>query len=222
VEKTFLYHALASGVSGNITLPFHELIEVQAASALPFTGGHSASRVESTRFKHIVSFSSASTITTGSETSEAYNTIATATVEGLNILNVVTADRVVARLASKYLKDTREYAATIAGSHFENLRIAGNPVRVEIPPERLKSPPRSEKVKFGTIAAAIDVEDSWGLELREDGAIHVPEFGDIYLAESIVTACYQSLTMFRVVLGCAVKGMVAGGHVSTDGEPFPP
>ena len=53
MEKTFLYHALASGVSGNITLPFHEVIEVQAASALPFTGGHSASRVESIRFKHI-------------------------------------------------------------------------------------------------------------------------------------------------------------------------
>ncbi|MGO8790093.1 MAG: choice-of-anchor P family protein [Terriglobia bacterium] len=222
MEKTFLYHALASGVSGNITLPFHELIEVHAASALPFTGGHSASRAESFRFKDIISFSSASTITTGSETSDAYNTLATATVEGLNILNLVKADRVVARLASKYSKDSRQHSATIAGSYFENLRIAGNLVQIVIPPERLKSPPRSEKLSFGTLAATIDVEGSCGLELCEDGGIHVPEFGKLYFAESVVTACYQSLTMFRVVLGCAVKGAVVASHVSTDGEPFPP
>jgi hypothetical protein len=222
VEKTFLYHALATGVSGNITLPFQEVIEVKGASALPFTGGYSDSRVESFRYRDIVSFSSASTLTTGSETSESFDTLATATVEGLNIHNVITADRVVARLASKYLKDTRAQSATFAGSHFENLRVAGNRVEIEIPQERLKSPPRSEKIQFGTIAAPIDVEDSCGLELREDGAIYVPGFGRIYFAESVVTPCYQSLTMFRVVLGSAVKGLVAGVHVSTDGEPFPP
>jgi hypothetical protein len=221
VDKTFLYHALASGMSGQITLPFQHVIEVQAASALPFTGGYSASRAEGFRFKDIISFSSASTITTGSETSEAFNTLATATVEGLNILNVVTADRVVARLASKYSKETRKHSATFAGSYFENLRIAGNRVEIKIPPERLNSPPRSEKVQFGSIAATIDVEDGCGLELREGGAIHVSELGRFYFAESVVTACYQSLTMFRVVLGCAVKGFVTCCQASTNGEGMP-
>ena len=148
MEKTFLYHALASGVSGNITLPFHELIEVHAASALPFTGGHSASRAESFRFKDIISFSSASTITTGSETSDAYNTLATATVEGLNILNLVKADRVVARLASKYSKDSRQHSATIAGSYFENLRIAGNLVADCDSPGTVKIPPAVREAQF--------------------------------------------------------------------------
>jgi len=221
MELAFLYHALATGVSGHITLPFQQLIEVQAPSALPFTGGHSASRVERFGCGNIVSFSSASTATTGSESRGSFHTLATATVEGLNILNVVTADRVVARLASKYSKDTGDQSATIAGSHFVNLRIAGYPVEVEIDPDRLKSSRRSEKTQFGTFATAIDVEDCSGLELLEDGAIHLPEFGRIYLAETVVTACYQSITMFRVVLGCAVEGSVAAAHASTNGEAMP-
>lgn len=221
MDQVFLYHALASGVSGHITLPFQEVIQVQAPSALPFTGGYSASRAEGFRYKDILSFSFASTVSTGSESSHFFNTLATATVEGLNIFDVVTADRVVARLASKYSKDTGEQSSTFAGSHFENLRIAGYPVEVEIDPERLKSARRSDRARFGTFAAPIDLEGCWGLERLDDGAIHLPEFGKVYLAESLVTASYQSISMLRVVLGCAVKGKVTLAYASTNGEPMP-
>lgn len=221
MEQTFLYHGLASGVSGHITLPFQHVIEVQASSALPYTGGYSASRAEAFRYEHILSFSSAETVTTGSESSQFFNTLATSTVEGLNILNVVTADRVVARLASRYSKETREQSATLAGTHFENLRIAGCPLEVEIDPERSKHPWQSERAQFGTFAAPIDLEGCWGLERLEDGAIYVPQFGKVYLAESLVTACYRSITMFRVVLGCAVEGKVTIAHISTNGEAMP-
>jgi len=221
MEPIFLHHAHASGVSGQITLPFQHTIQVQAPSALPFIGGYSASRVEGFRFEHILSFSSADTVTTGSETSKFFETLATAAVEGLNILNVLTADRVVARLASKYSKDKGERTASIAGCHFENLRIAGSPIEVEIDPERLKSARRSERAQFGTFAAPVDLEGCFGLELLKDGAIHVPQFGKIYLAESIVTACYHSVSMLRVVLGCAVEGHLAFSQASTNGEPMP-
>ena len=99
MERTFLYHALATGVSGRITQPFQELLEVQAASALPSTGGYSASRVENFRYKELLSFRSAVTLTTGtfSERKRTYNTLGTVTVEGLNIHGAITADRVVAR-----------------------------------------------------------------------------------------------------------------------------
>lgn len=153
MENKFLYHALATGVSGQITLPFEHLMEVQAPSALPFTGGYSASRAEGFRYEHILSFSSAETVTTGSESGGFFHTLATATLEGLNILNVLTADRVVARLASKYSKETDERMTAFAGSHFQNLRIAGCPVEVKIDPEQLKSSRRSERAEFGTFAA---------------------------------------------------------------------
>jgi len=219
--QTFLYHALATGVSGIITLPFQDVIQVQAPSALPFTGGYSASRAEGFRHKNIVTFSSASTVTTGSESGGFFNTLATATVEGLNILDVITADRVVARLASKYSKDAREQSATFAGSHFHNLRIAGYPLAVVISPDRMKPPPRSAKTQFGPFKAPIDLKGCTGLELLEDGAIHIAEFGKIYLAESLVTASYQTISMVRVVLGCAVGGNVSVAQASTNGEPMP-
>ncbi len=221
MEQVFLYHALATGVSGHITLPFQQIIEVQAPSALPFTGGYSASRAEGFRFEEIISFSSAETITTGSETRQFFNTLATATIEGLNIQNVLVADRVVARLASKYSKDTGERTVTIAGSHFENLRIGGCPIEVQIDPERLGSRRRSEGAQIGTFANPVNLERCWGLEVLEDGALHVPQLGKLYLAEYLVTASYQTITMLRVVLGCALEGQATVGHASSNGEPMP-
>lgn len=221
MELTFLYHALASGVSGQITLPFQHVIQVQAPSALPFTGGYSSSRTEGFRYEHILSFSSAHTVTTGSECGKFFHTLGTATIEGLNILDVVTADRVVARLASKYPKDNGDRSFTFAGSHFDNLRIAGCPVEVKIDPEQLKSSRQSEGAQFGSFAVPIEVEDCFGLERLEDGAIQVPHFGKIYLAESLVTDCYQSISMLRVVLDCSAEGHIEVAFISTNGEPLP-
>jgi hypothetical protein len=221
MQQSFLYHGLAIGVSGHIAPPKEHIIEVQAPSALPFTGGHSSSRVENYRYDHILSFSSAHTTSTGNESENSFHTLATATIEKLNILNVVTADRVVARLASKYSPATGQHFATIVGSHFENLRIAGSTVKVDIDPDELKFTQKTERVRYGTFAVPVDLEGCRGVKLLKDGGIHIPEFGRIYLAESILTANYQSLTMCRVVLGCAVRGKVAVAHAATNGEPMP-
>jgi len=221
VEQTFLYHALATGVSGHITAPFQQVIAVQAPSALPFAGGFSSSRVEAYRYEQILSFAAAESSAVGSENHEFFNTLATSTIERLNIHNVLTADRVVARLASKYSKENGERTVTFAGSHFENLRIAGCPIEVRIDPERLDSSSRSERARFGTFAAPVSLPRCYGLELVEDGAIHVFQLGKVYLAECLSTACYASISMLRVVLGCAVEGQVAAANASSNGEPMP-
>jgi len=221
VEPTFLYHALATGVSGHITLPFQHSIAVQAPSALPFIGGLSSSRVEGYRLEQILSFASAESSTVGSENREFFNTLATATVERLNIQNVLTADRVVARLASKYAKETGERSTTFAGSHFENLRIAGCPIEVLIDPEQLNSSTQSDRARFGTFAAPVSLERCYGLELLGGGGIHVPQLGKVYLAECLSTASFASISMLRVVLGCAVEGQLAAANASSNGEPMP-
>ena len=215
MEQTFLYHALATGVSGHITLPFQHVIAVQAPSALPFIGGYSTSRVEGYRYEQILSFDAAESSTTGS-----FNTLATATIERLNIQNVLTADRVVARLASKYSKETGERSTTFAGSHFENLRIAGCPVEVRIDPE-LNFSRQSDRARFGTFAAPISLERCYGLELLEDGALHVLQLGKVYLAECLSTSSFSSISMLRVVLGCAIEGQLTAGNASSNGEPMP-
>ena len=221
MDQTFLYHALAVAASGQITVPFQHIIEVQAPSALPFTGGYSASDAPEFRFARIASFASAHSVTTGSEIGGSFNTLATATIEGLNILNVVTADRVVARLASRYTPDTKERVNSFAGSHFANLRIAGCPVNVKIDPERLKSVRQSDTARFGTLGVVDGLGATPGVEVLESGVVHVPHFGTIYLGEIVITRCYQTLSMLRFELGSAVQGKLTVAHASTDGEPMP-
>src|SRR5437660_698835 len=61
-----------------------------------------------------------------------YDTLAAATVEGLNIVDIVTADRVVARLSSSHSERDEEPKIVATGSHFVNLRVAGQAVEVKI------------------------------------------------------------------------------------------
>lgn len=231
MERRFLYHALASGVSGLITSPFQDLIEVQAASALPPTGGYSASRVEGFRYKEILSFRSATTLVTGSfsERKRTYNTLVTATVEQLNILNVITADRIVTRLASAQPEEGGPPAVSVLGSLFQNLVVAGIPLNLSVDHTHFLEFSRPRTVEVRCLARPVDLDERLGFRLLEDGGFEVPQFGRLYLAEFMSTACYQSLTMLRADLGCPVESSRPGhpgdlsiSHGSSNGEFFPP
>ena len=143
-HKRYHYHADAYVFSGELTRPVAHLIEAQAATSLPTTGGIGHSRIENFRYHDIVSFTAGYSHVSGSVKVEGkkrtHNTHATAVVERLNILDVVTADRIVVRLSSSYVFDTetnrgepdRESRIVIVGTKFENLRVAGCPIEVEL------------------------------------------------------------------------------------------
>jgi len=126
----YLYHAEALGLGGQITRPFKKLLESQAATSLPTSGGYGRSRIENFDFEQIVSFDAAYTEVTGSydEVQGAYTTQVSTTVENLNIMNMVTADKVVGRITSTHVISKNKDEASIipVGCFFENLRIAGN------------------------------------------------------------------------------------------------
>jgi hypothetical protein len=98
--------------------------------------------VENFRFQEVISFAKGYSHVSGSAKEEdgktVHTTHATATVEGLNILDVVTADRIVARLSSSYTFDPsakeqqKEARILVVGTKFENLRVAGCPIDVEL------------------------------------------------------------------------------------------
>lgn len=251
MERTFLYHAHASGVSGRITLPFNEIIPVQAPAAIPTTGGYCATRVENFRYRDIVSFRSATSIVSGefSAKEQAHETLMTATIEGLNILDMVTADVIVARLTSRHSQDGGEPSIIPLGSYFENLRIAGCKVKAPLNTEPFVRCPRYQELRqfinedaeirsrlsrgFADVSAqprngallcslASDVNLDCR-ELKADGhAIHVPQFGTVYLAEFLITPYSRSITMLRAELGSPVQGQVMSGGGSGNGEPYPP
>src|SRR5260370_17180583 len=94
-HKRYHYHANAHVLSADFVRPVQHVIEVQAGTSLPTTGGVGRARVENFRFDEVVSFTrgyshvSGSVKVQGSE--RIHTTHATAPVEGLNILDVVTA-----------------------------------------------------------------------------------------------------------------------------------
>lgn len=148
--RTFHYHANAHVLSASFTRPLPHVVEVQGASSLPTIGGHGKGRVEDFRFEHFISVKRGYTHVSGTPTEVEvkvevegkarvvkqthFTTLVTSVAEGVNILDVVTADRMVARLASNHTLDDEDYKEphfTLVGSKFENLQIAG--CKVEVP-----------------------------------------------------------------------------------------
>jgi hypothetical protein len=136
-ERGYSFHASASALGGRFTRPFQEVIEVQAASALTRVGGYDSARVGKFRYREIVSFESAYTQVIGSEHTDregtVYETLSSSVVVGLDVQGMVTADRVVARLTSRRRlasSPNEDLPMLPLGSYFENLRIAG--VRIDL------------------------------------------------------------------------------------------
>src|SRR5579871_3942903 len=99
MRDQYRYQASTSGLWGQIKEPFHEIIPVQASLSLPGSGGFATARVERFDFHGIVKCESIESLVSGSQSGESYDSTATVTLTGLNILNVLTADKVVARIA---------------------------------------------------------------------------------------------------------------------------
>jgi hypothetical protein len=142
----YFYRANAHALGGTISRPSESVLETQASVSLPTTGGCSCSEAKDFNHKGLVTFKSARVEVNGSDFThpdpksgaQVYSIRVSAVIEELNILDMVTADRVVARLTSEHAihptnpKQSESQPSFIPlGSSFENLRIAGQPVEVE-------------------------------------------------------------------------------------------
>jgi hypothetical protein len=130
----FHYHGCGHAFSANFTRPFHEQIDVQAGTALPPTGGHGSAHVADFQFRKFITFKRAYTHVSGGyqKSDNSNNTLVTSVIEGLNMLDILTADRIVARLYSKHRNGEAEGEMTMHGSHFVNLAISGQEVTVDL------------------------------------------------------------------------------------------
>lgn len=128
----FLYRANALALGGRLSRPDAAPILSQASVVLPIDGGRG--QVESGPFRHgaLVAFERAWAQVVGSRPKPdgPYETLSQVTVEGLNVQDMVTADRLVARLVSRH-PGAGEPRIIPLGSTFENLRIAGRPVHYD-------------------------------------------------------------------------------------------
>lgn len=136
-SSQYIYHASAYGLAAEIERPVRQSVHTQAPSVLSSSGGRGSNRADKFSLPPFIAFDAAYTEVGGSydEAHNKHTTYATAVVEGLNIADVVTADRVVARMAvysPEVGDDQGEHSYDITGSHFDNLRIAGHHIDVKL------------------------------------------------------------------------------------------
>lgn len=129
-KRIYYYHADSNAFGGHIETPIKQLIPVAAPSSLPPVGGYESAHSGRYQLEDILSFESAHTQVAGSVShkSGGWTTLASATVEGLNVLNVITADRVVAQIATDNPPQGYIPTVTFVGTQIQNLRISGFPV----------------------------------------------------------------------------------------------
>jgi hypothetical protein len=166
--ERFQYHAFAVGAAGRIDAPFEEIIPIQASCALPETGGFGTARVERYRFRDTFSFHAITSAVHGSYSprDRSFDALATVTIEGLNLLGMVTADRIVARISSRHWDDGKEHSITPLGSYFENLRIAGYLVELRLATDTFSKFDTFDKVKTAYRENRDDFRDEFnGLSL---------------------------------------------------------
>src|ERR1051326_2582860 len=97
----YFYNASAYGLAGEIERPMRHSIPMQAATTLAGSGGRGFQRIENFSAPPHVSFDAAYTEVGGSfdECHNQHTTFAYSVIEGLNIAGMITADRIVARMA---------------------------------------------------------------------------------------------------------------------------
>ncbi|SRR5216683_3949936 len=253
-HRTYHYHANAHVLSAQFKRPVDHLIELQGATSLPTIGGHGNSRVENFRFKEFVTFGKGYSHVSGSkhESNDSHTTLVTSSVEDLNILDVVTADRVVARLASSHHLDHAEPRVTMVGTRFENLRIAGCPIDATLDldlferlltfedarkefqsnadfrkmaedPFHTGQPVKAPEIHGALLCSCVkEMKTTCPGVKRVGHAFIVPEFGKVFLGEVLFQHGRRTLTMIRLELGSPVSGTGTIVQATTNGQPYPP
>jgi hypothetical protein len=124
-KKTFYFHGDASSLGGFIEKPFQKHIPPQASGTLPSVGGHVTSQTGAFNFEGVISCRSGYTRVSGRHIEEdgSATVSVTSVLEGLNILEIVKAERVVAQITAEYPAAGGFPRVSFAGSHFDRLMI---------------------------------------------------------------------------------------------------
>ena len=239
-KKTFLYQADAVAFGGKITLPFHEVLEGQATCALSIHGGYSQAHVENYRFKNFFSFGSARSQAIGnySEADKAYFSMASVCIEKINVMDMITCDRIISRVSAMYpnQENPSEVQITPLGCSFENLRIDGKPIHVQLATsffnqyptfsslitdrgmEALSSLSLGQNKGQLTSYSMVSNDADFGFK---DHVLEIPQFGSVRLARLFCSYNVRRVSMLEVTLGCPGEGEGNFGGAAGGGNPWP-
>jgi hypothetical protein len=133
--RTHQYNAEATVLSGHLRLPLEQQIKPQAHAILPAEGGYLSQRTDEYRIESVLAYRSAYTQVAGNRSTkpaQGWSTLVTTVIEGLNVLDIVTADRIVGQTILEHPLEGYIPSISFLGTRFENLRIAGHPIDVDL------------------------------------------------------------------------------------------
>ena len=275
-ERVFHYHADANALGGVLTHPYKTVVTTAANTSVANAGGYNSSPSVPYHLDHILSCKAAYTHTTGGEENGHWATLTTAVVEGVDLLEVLTADKIVAQIATTHSKVGNGRTVSFVGSQFVNLRINGHNIepvldRHPFPPKPARNgsakdskntksevssfhhkdvrklaaeqgrkvtghphAPDWAKRRYGWLESVNEIDSRGHLlcslvkEIRggvpEDTfghVIHVPGFGNVFLAEVTVYQNSYHLTMLRAEMGCASSGTISMASGGMNGRTQP-
>jgi hypothetical protein len=126
-SRFYSFRVDANALGGFLEEPVKKDIPTVAPTSLPPVGGFATARSEAFNLDEIVSCSSAYTRVSGREhhADGSISISATAVLEGLNLLEVVTAKRIVSQVSIFIPRGSADLQISFAGSRFEGLLLAG-------------------------------------------------------------------------------------------------
>ena len=132
-KSRFLFHAFAAGLSGRIHRPFEEVLEVQAASALPPSGGASSGMSKGVKIRDFFSCDSVMSRATGSyePATGTHETRVSASAEKFDLAGVVTADLIRAEVHSSHKAGNSQPSIIMEGSKIINLKVNGTAIELQ-------------------------------------------------------------------------------------------
>jgi hypothetical protein len=168
-ERIHHYNAEAKLIEGHLHLPLQQQIAPQAHSILPSKGGYFTNRMDNIKIGEVISIRSGYTHVAGnasSKANEGWSTVSTYVLEGLNVVEVLTADRVVGQIITEHPLIGHVPRISFLGSRFENLRISGHPVNFHLDQDILGPRPDND-TSYGLSPALKDRVSSQYNRIRE-------------------------------------------------------
>lgn len=245
--RTHYFHANASAIGGFIERPFVKNIPVQSPTSLSPSGGADEADTANFQFEQIISARSTRSRVEGSFLGDLPTTRAMATVEGLNVLDTIRADELVAYISTEYpAQDPDVPKVDLSRTLINGLRVGEAILRVHLDlgilndgdgkrfPKRPylleKSLWKKADKKFDpdkgflqcTLVEKIEVvRGKLAAKIVGTNIIEIANIGRIHLAEFIVSGNSYELIMMRLELGCPVVGnsSASATHVNGGGGP---
>lgn len=142
------YHAEAEILSGELHLPLKQSIEPQVTAHLYHRGGYISEHSEPYRLEGVIAFDKAYTQVAGNrgdKQGHGWATLVTTVVENLNVLEILTCDRMVGQIIMEHPQVGYVPEIRFLGTRFEGLKIAGYPLKAEVDLKLIGDKPAGDK-----------------------------------------------------------------------------